>query len=117
MTLVLLTQVPPEVQVVAERYCRKKGRRNQFNKSSGSAELLEDQVDGVDEKQEEEDVAIDLYSSSCKRECLETFHEDGKGRAMDEVAKLYELVKNMPDGPQKAHFMKRVSWYCLCLGG
>ncbi len=113
-------QVPPEVQVVAERYCRKRSRKQQLNKSSGSADLIEDQVDGEGskgeqqgEEEEEEDVAIDLYSSSCKRECLETFHEAGKDKAMDEVAKLYEMVKNMPEGPQKAHFMKRVCTVAL----
>ena len=110
--------------MVAERYCRKKSRKHQLNKSSSSADLIEDQVDGERgqkmvegenrvEEEEEEDVVIDVYSSSCKRECLETFHETGKERAMDEVAKLYEMVKNMPDGPQKAHFMKRVKY----LGG
>lgn len=61
------------------------------------------------EREGEEDVVIDVYASSCKRERVETFHESGKERAMDEVAKLYEMVKNMPEGPQKAHFMKRVS--------
>ena len=102
---------------MAERYCRKKSRRNQLNKSSNSSDLIEDQVDsgpggreGEGQGEEEEDVAIDLYTSSCKRECVETFHETGKERAMDEVAKLYEMVKNMPDGPQKVHFMKRVSF-------
>lgn len=63
------------------------------------------------EEEEEEDVTIDIYSTCCKRECVEAFHESGKEKAMDEVAKLYELVKNMPDGPQKAHFMKRVSCF------
>lgn len=61
------------------------------------------------EEEVEEDVALDVYSTCCKRECVETFHDTGKETAMDEVAKLYELVKNMPEGPQKAHFMKRVS--------
>ena len=61
-----------------------------------------------EEGEEEEELVLDLVSTSCKRECVETFHETGKQTAMDEVAKLYELVKNMPDGPQKAHFMKRV---------
>ena len=98
------------MQMVAERYCcRKRSRRNQSKISSGKEESF-DELDGEEEEEEEEeDVALDLYSTSCKRECVETFHDQGKERAMDEVAKLYELVKNMPEGPQKAHFMKRVS--------
>lgn len=73
------------------------------------------------EEEEEEDSsgpALDLYTTSCKRECVENYHDVGKERAMDEVAKLYEIVKNMPDGPQKTHFMKRVSlmaaYYAPC---
>lgn len=89
--------------MVAERYIRKRSRRKQHAK-----ELSEDKAGGEGEE-EEEDLPIDLYSTSCKRECVETFHESGKERAMDEVAKLYELVMSMPDGPQKTHFMKRVS--------
>ena len=73
-----------------------------YNSSVGEWE------EDADEEEEEEEVTLDLYSTCCKRECVETFHDTGKENAMDEVAKLYELVKNMPDGPQKAHFMKRV---------
>lgn len=90
--------------MVAERYCKKKRLRN-ANKSTSSGSLDLD----TEEEEMAKDVVLDVYSTSCKRQCVETFHEDGKERAMDEVAKLYELVKNMPDGPQKAHFMKRVS--------
>ncbi len=87
---------------MAERYCKKKSRRNQLIKSGGG------EVGGGLPDEEKESVPIDVYSTSCKRECVETFHEAGKERAVDEVAQLYELVKNMPEGPQKAHFMKRV---------
>lgn len=100
------SQVPSEVQVVAERYCRKRSRRNQLKKSRSSSSIGED---GEDRVEDGNDLPIDLYSTSCKRECVDNFHETGKDRAMDEVAKLYELVKNMPDGPQKTHFMKRAS--------
>lgn len=109
-TAVFLPQVPPEVQVVAERYCRKRSRKHQTRNYPGEDRQKEEEKEEVDDYVgDEEGLAIDLYTTSCKRECLETFHETGKERAMDEVAKLYELVKNMPDGPQKAHFMKRVS--------
>ena len=107
---------------MAERYCRKRSKKNQLNKSSSSSNMIEDQVDSGEGKEQDgdgdEDVVIDLYASSCKRECAETFHEAGKERAMDEVAKLYEMVKSMPEGPQKAHFMKRVSLHVeVCLLG
>ena len=104
-----LHQVPPEVQVVAERYCRKRSKKHHTKKLSG---VGEEERDGEGEG-EEESLPIDLYTTSCKRACVETFHESGKERAMDEVAKLYEMVKNMPDGPQKNHFMKRVSYWSL----
>lgn len=95
-------QVPPEVQVVAERYCRKRSRKDRTKKLSS---VGEDEGEG---EEDEESLPIDLYTTSCKRARVETFHDAGKENAMDEVAKLYELVKNMPDGPQKTHFMKRV---------
>lgn len=103
MTLVS-PQVPPEVHVVAERYCRKRSKRKRLKMSSYNSSIGEWEED----EEEEEDVTLDLYSTCCKRECVEAYHETGKENAMDEVAKLYELVKDMPDGPQKAHFMKRV---------
>jgi hypothetical protein len=99
--------VPPEVHVVAERYCRKRSRKNRLKMSSYNSSIGEWEED-AGEEEEEEEVVLDLYSTCCKRQCVETFHETGQENAMDEVAKLYELVKNMPDGPQKAHFMKRV---------
>lgn len=94
--------------MVAERYCRKRSKKSHPKMSSTitthSSMIQEEEGEG-----EEGDVPLDLYATSCKRECVETFHDTGKEKAMDEVAKLYELVRNMPDGPQKAHFMKRVS--------
>lgn len=110
-------QVPSEVQVVADRYCKKRSRRGE--KKSASAYSVVDAVDGGVQEGEEEDgdLVIDVYSTSCKRQCLTNYHENGKNQAMDEVAKLYEIVKNMPEGPQKVQFMKRVSSFCrLCPG-
>lgn len=107
--MVISPQVPSEVQVVAERYCRKRSKKNSMKMSSYNSSIGEWEEEQEEGEEEAEDVALDLYSTCCKRECVETFHETGKDNAMDEVAKLYELVKNMPGGPQKAHFMKRVS--------
>lgn len=112
LTIMTSPQVPPEVQVVAERYSRKRSKKNHLKMSSYNSSIGEWEEEPEEEEEGMEDVALDLYSTSCKRECVETFHETGKEKAMDEVAKLYELVKNMPDGPQKAHFMKRVSCEC-----
>ena len=54
---------------------------------------------------------MDIYSTSCeRRHCSDDeFHRAGQERALEEVAALYELIHKMPDGPQKAHFLKRVS--------
>ena len=54
---------------------------------------------------------MDMYSTSCeRRQCSdEEFHRAGQERALEEVAALYELIHKMPDGPKKAHFLKRVS--------
>ena len=91
-------QVPTEVQVVAERYLRRKRTH-----AADSVESL-DTVDSADDG-----VAIDIYSTACKRESSTTFHQTGQDSAATEVAALYEIVQNMPDGPQKTHFLKRVS--------
>lgn len=98
--------------MVAERYSRKRLRESQRESRGEGGE-----GEGEEEEQGEGTPAIDMYTTSCKRECLENFHESGKDRAMDEVAKLYELVKNMPDGPQKAHFLKRVSLPVCSISG
>ena len=58
---------------------------------------------------QETDIPLELYTTSCKRACPEEFHSAGKERALAEVASLYEYVQKMPDGPQKTHFLKRVS--------
>ena len=52
---------------------------------------------------------MDIYSTSCQRmSTSEDFHTAGKEMAVAELAQLYEYVQKMPDGPKKAHFMKRV---------
>ena len=58
---------------------------------------------------QEADVPFDVYRTSCQRMEVDNFHEQGQQRAGAEVAALYEYVQKMPEGPQKAHFMKRVS--------
>lgn len=40
---------------------------------------------------------------------VDSFHAQGQQMAGDEVNALFEYVQKMPEGPQKAHFMKRVS--------
>ena len=105
-------QVPSEVQVVADRYCKKMAKRKE--KMSASASSLGDSLDGKVRKGEDEEdgeIVIDVYSTSCKRQCSKNYHEIGKENAMVEVADLYEIVKNMPEGHQKAYFMKKVSLY------
>lgn len=77
-------KVPHEVQVVAERYCKKR------------------------ETTQEEDIALDMCNTYCQQESSVDFHKAGQERAMTEVAALYEAVKNMPDGPQKSLFLKKV---------
>ena len=71
---------------------------------------------------QETDVPLELYTTSCKRVCPEEFHSVGKERALAEVASLYEYVQKLPDGPQKTHFLKRVSgdlklWILQCYCG
>ena len=104
--------------MVADRYCKKRSKKRE--KISNSALSLVGKVDSEVNKieEEEEEIVIDAYSTSCKRQCSEKYHENGKDQATDEVAKLYEIVKNMPEGPQKTHFMKKVSRYifvCVCV--
>ncbi len=103
--------------MVADRYFKKlTKKRDRISASMSSRDSIDGIVaktDNKDREEEEEELVIDVYSTSCKRQCVDNFHDAGKERAMDEVAKLFALVKNMPDGPQKAHFMKKVS---LCHG-
>lgn len=40
---------------------------------------------------------------------VDSFHAQGQQVAGEEVKALLEYVQKMPEGPQKAHFMKRVS--------
>ena len=70
--------------MVAERYCKKR------------------------EMTQEEDIALDMCNTYCQQESSVDFHKAGQERAMTEVAALYEAVKNMPDGPQKSLFLKKV---------
>ena len=59
---------------------------------------------------QEEDVPVEMYSTCCQRAAdPDDFHASGQARALAEVASLFEMVQKMPDGPQKTHFMKRVS--------
>lgn len=82
---------------MAEKYLQRKRSR-----ASDSIDSL-DTIDGGDS------VAIDIYSTACQRTDSETFHQTGQENASAEVDALFEIVKNMPDGPQKTHFLKRVS--------
>ena len=97
-----------EVQAVAERYCSKKrscsisgGHGFKGGENSSSSKVGNDDV-------------IDMYITCCKRECIEDFHKEGQERAVAEVAQLMKFIHNMPDGPQKAHFMKRVQELYVC---
>ena len=108
---VYFEQVPPEVQVVADRYFKKlTKRRDKMSASMASGDFVDGMAKESAAESEDGDgeLVIDVYSTSCKRQCVDNYHETGREQAMDEVAKLYELVKSMPDGPQKTHFMKRV---------
>jgi len=58
---------------------------------------------------QQEDVALDMCTTYCKRVCPDNFHAAGKEKALAEISSLYEYVQKMPDGPQKTHFLKRVS--------
>ena len=49
-----------------------------------------------------------MCSTYCHQESSDNFHAAGQERATTEVAALYEAIKNMPDGPQKALFLKKV---------
>ncbi len=86
--------------MVAERYLKRKRTRTT------------ESVDSLDTIDEDQSVAIDIYSTACQREDSEAFHQTGQDNASAEVDALYEIVRNMPDGPQKTHFLKRVS---VCL--
>ncbi len=69
---------------------------------------------------QDEDIPLEMYTTSCKRACPEDFHTQGKDRATAELAALYEVVRKMPDGPQKTHFLKRVGYIAsdkLFMGG
>ena len=56
---------------------------------------------------------MDMYASSCQQVSMSSdqFHDKGKEMAITELASLYEYVCKMPDGPQKHHFLKKVSTY------
>lgn len=86
------------MQVIAERYCIKKKKECTVSASSESL----DSTDSVNS------IAIDVYSTSCQREAVDSFHQNGQDNATAELASLYEVVQKMPDGPQKSHFLKRV---------
>ena len=88
---------------MADRYCKRKRTYNTTG-GHGSKEST---------KLHDDDIVMDMYTTCCKRECIEDFHKAGQERATAEVAQLDEFIHNMPDGPQKAHFLKRV-WCLLC---
>ena len=102
--------------MVADRYLKKLTKKRERMSASMSSR---DSMEGIiakgsssdDQGAEDDDLVIDQYSTSCKRQCVEDFHENGKEQATDELAKLYEFVKNMPEGPQKNHFLKKVGCF------
>lgn len=49
-----------------------------------------------------------MCNTCCHQESSANFHVAGQERAAAELAALYESIKNMPDGPQKTHFLKKV---------
>lgn len=56
-----------------------------------------------------------MCTTSCRQESSANFHAAGQERAAAELASLYEHIKNMPDGPQKTHFLKKVCYrFTLC---
>lgn len=60
--------------------------------------------------QDTDSVPVDIYSSACKRNLSDKdYHEEGQENALVELASLYEYVKKLPDGPQKQHFLRKVS--------
>jgi len=117
--------VPAEVQVVAERYCRKKSRTQVGIKGAEKGgKALFGFISVLTYFRQNEDIPLDMCTTHCKQICPDDFHAAGKERALAEISSLYEYVQKMPDGPQKAHFLKRVSisqsslWvYCLFLSG
>lgn len=90
--------MPVEVQVVAERYSKKRRCISGFNRD----------IDTHTPNVGNNDVVMDMYTTCCKRECIEDFHRAGQERATSEVAQLIEFIQNMPAGPQKTHFLKKV---------
>lgn len=55
-----------------------------------------------------------MCSVYCHQENSANFHAAGQEKAVSEVAALYEAIKNMPDGPQKSLFLKKVC-VCICI--
>lgn len=114
--------MPAEVQVVAERYCRKKSRTQVGMRGQKRVVIkpLFSFISVLTYFHQNEDIPLDMCTTHCKQICPDDFHTAGKERALAEISSLYEYVQKMPDGPQKAHFLKRVSipqsslWaYCL----
>ena len=114
--------MPAEVQVVAERYCRKKSRTQVGMRGQKRVVIkpLFSFNSVLTYFHQNEDIPLDMCTTHCKQICPDDFHTAGKERALAEISSLYEYVQKMPDGPQKAHFLKRVSipqnslWaYCL----
>jgi hypothetical protein len=82
-------EVPSEVRLVAEKYLK---RKETCKDDDGGGAV----------------VPVDIYSSACKKSCdVGEYHQKGQDMANAELASLYEYVKNMPDGPQKQHFLKK----------
>lgn len=87
--------MPVEVQVVAERYSKKR-------------RCISGDIDTCGLNVGNSDAVMDMYTTCCKRECIEDFHRAGQERATSEVAQLIEFIQNMPAGPQKTYFLKKV---------
>ena len=102
-------KVPHEVQVVAERYCKKRETTHVSHCIIHVCVILT-------HPHQEEDIALDMCSTYCQQQNSVDFHSAGQERATAEVAALYEAIKNMPDGPQKTLFLKKVQMsMCVCV--
>lgn len=108
--------MPTEVQVVAERYCRKKNRTQVgIRRAERDCKALFGFISVLTYFRQNEDIPLDMCTTYCKQVCTDDFHAAGKERALAEISSLYEYVQKMPDGPQKTHFLKRVSIPCRTL--
>lgn len=75
-------EIPTEVQVPAEQHLRKK--------STGDM-----------------DSSLFMVNTYCQQMSTDSYHTSGHRQALEEVEKLYSYVQSLPDGPQKAQFLKK----------